>query len=107
MELGKFVWPAVHGQLPPVLFHNDIGVELGFAADAASAGNFNRDPQFAPGFLNLRLSSASALVNTGLASAPGGIGDTDVTGAQRLQFPNVDIGAYETDVIFFGGFQAP
>ena len=91
----------------PLLLHNDIGVAAGNPEGAGSTGNFNRDPQFAPGQLNLRLSSHSPLVNGGLDGAPGNIGDTDVTGAPRLEFPHVDIGAYETDVIFFGGFEAP
>jgi len=90
-----------------VLLHNDIGVALGYPPGAGSTGNFSRDPLFASGFLNLRPSSRSPLINAGTAAAPGNIGSTDVTGAQRMQLPQVDIGAYESDVIFYGSFELP
>ncbi len=88
------------------LFNNDIGPVLGAAASADS-GNFHRDPQFAAGLLNLRLRSGSPLVNAGDISPEGGIGDYDVANAQRLQGAGVDIGAYESDVLFFNGFDSP
>jgi hypothetical protein len=88
------------------LYNNDIGPVLGAAASAGS-GNFSRDPQFAAGLLNLRLRSSSPLVNAGDNAPAGGIGDYDVTGARRLQGAGVDIGAYESDVLFFHGFELP
>jgi hypothetical protein len=88
------------------LYNNDIGSLLG-STTATGSGNFNRDPQFAPGFLNLRLSSSSPLINAGTLAATGGIGDYDVSGAQRLQGAGVDIGAYESDVLLFNGFELP
>jgi hypothetical protein len=64
---------------------------------AAGSGNFNRDPQFASGFLNLRPSSISLLINADTLAVAVGTGDYDVSGTQRLQGAGVDIGAHESE----------
>ena len=85
------------------LVRNDIGVHSGDPIGGDSAGNFDVAPGFAPGFLNLHLASWSPLVNAGTDSPPGGLGIYDADGEPRLLGAHVDIGAYETDVLFHSG----
>ena len=85
------------------LTHNDIGPHYGQPIAPDSAGNVDVDPQFASGLLNFRLSAASPLVNAGTDAPPGGLGIYAVDGEPRRQGAHVDIGAYETDVLFFSG----
>lgn len=79
-------------------FNNDIGVFAGMAAYAETA-NLSVDPAF-DGILSVRPSPGSPLVNAGLDNPYGGIGSVDLSGATRLVGRHVDIGAYETDVLF-------
>lgn len=88
-----------------LLRNDDIGVLAGFAAEPGSAGNLDVDPVFAGGPFNFRLASRSPLVNAGLDAPPGGAGTWDAAGAPRLQLPHLDIGAFETDVIFYSGWE--
>lgn len=79
--------------------HNDIGVKGGFAP-LSESGDLNVDPGFV-GFLSVTPGPASPLVNAGLDTAPGGVGGCcDPSGDVRVQGKHVDIGAYETDVLF-------
>lgn len=88
-----------------LLLHNDIGTMTGQPPSAGSTGNLSVEPGFAPGFLNLRLAPDSPLVDAGTPAAPGGLGLFDYARASRIQGTTVDIGAFETDVIFRDGFE--
>ncbi len=83
------------------LFNNDIEVLLG-TPDASSAGNFSLAPGFVLG--GYRPGAFSPLVNAGLNTPPGGLLATDLDGYVRIQGPAVDIGVYETSVLFADGF---
>lgn len=84
--------------------NNDIGVMGGFTAQSAS-NNLSVDPDF-NGFLSVSLAPESPLVNAGLDTAPGGVGGCcDPDGHARVQGKHVDIGAYESDVLFRNGYQ--
>ena len=79
--------------------NNDIGVQAGFAPLSA-ANELSVDPDF-NGFLSLRPKPESPMVNAGFDTPPGGVGGCcDPSGGQRVQGRHVDIGAYETDVLF-------
>ncbi len=87
------------------LLNNDVTNVAGNPPDASSAHNFSQAPIYAGGLFNFRQSSRSPLVNAGLDNPPGGLTAVDLDGATRIQPPHVDIGAYETDVIFYSGFE--
>jgi predicted outer membrane repeat protein len=84
-------------------YNNDIGVRDGFPAASESNG-LSVDPQFS-GLFSLRPGLKSALINAGLDAPYGGIGSQDLGLGQRLIGKHVDIGAYESDVLFSSGFQ--
>lgn len=92
-------------QAGSLLLHNDVGALVGMDPDAGSTGNLDVDPGFAAGFLNLHLAADSPLVNAGFDSLPGGLGIYDAGGEPRRQGGAVDIGAYETDVLFYSGVE--
>lgn len=88
---------------------NDIGVVgSGTAADLV-LNELYVDPQFAPcgGFicLDFHLAYGSPLINAGNDSPAGFATDTDLDGNPRLTGAHMDIGAYESDVLFANGFQ--
>ena len=85
------------------LYNNDIGVKSGMPPLSESNG-LSVDPDF-DGFLSVMPAPGSPLVNSGLDSPLGGIGGTDLAGKDRLVGQHVDIGAYETDVLFRNGLQ--
>jgi hypothetical protein len=82
--------------------NNDIGARVGLPPLSIS-NELSVDPQF-DGLLSVRPKPTSPLVNAGLDTAPGGIGNYDVSLATRLIGKHVDIGAYESDVLFRDGF---
>lgn len=89
-------------------FHNDIGLlGNGTAADQI-LGEQYVDPIFepCPGFLCLsfKLSGTSPLVNAGFDTPAGGQSNTDLADAARLIGTHVDVGAYESDVLFADDF---
>jgi predicted outer membrane repeat protein len=84
-------------------YNNDIGVKGGLPPAAESNG-LSVDPDF-DGFFSVVPAPGSPLVNAGLDSPLGGIGGTDLAGNTRLVGKHVDIGAYETDVLFRGLFE--
>jgi hypothetical protein len=84
-------------------YNNDIGVRGGLPA-AGETNALSVDPQF-DGILSVRPAPGSPLVNAGLDAPYGGIGNADLAGNPRLTGKHVDIGAYESDVLFRGGFQ--
>lgn len=86
------------------LLSNDIEDLFG-TPNAASANNVNVDPEFDGGsFLSFKLKPSSPLVNAGINAAPGGLSSVDLSGNTRVQGVSVDVGAYETDVLFSDGF---
>lgn len=94
------------------LYDNDIGLQIGSMPGPDSSGNFSAAPIFAPGLLNFHLASNSPTINRGRNCIIGGIGcesalgDTDLAGVTRIQGQRVDIGAYESDVLLYSGFES-
>jgi hypothetical protein len=84
-------------------FHNDVGV-IANNAPHSEVGDISVDPMF-NGFLSTRLAPSSPLVNAGIDSPLGGTGATDAGGDTRKIGKHVDIGAFESDVLFRDGFQ--
>lgn len=84
--------------------HNDIGALAGGSQSpgAGSGGDISVDPQFAED--GAHVLPSSPLANAGVDDAPGGIGDLDGGRDQRRVGARVDIGAFETDVLFRHGF---
>jgi len=87
-------------------FHNDVGV-IANIAPLSETGDISVDPGFAGGLLDFHLAAGSPLVNAGVDSPAGGTGATDADGGTRKIGKHVDIGAYESDVLFRNGFEAP
>jgi hypothetical protein len=85
--------------------NNDIGLKDGFTP-LSESNDLSVDPDFNGGFLSVSLAPASPLVNAGLDNPPGGVGGCcDPLGGPRWVGKHVDIGAFESDVLFRGGFQ--
>jgi len=87
-----------------VLDHNDIGLRAGTAPDSET-GTLTVAPAFASA-TNFCLSANSPLRDAGNSDADGGVGIADVTGAPRIAFAAVDVGACEVpdDTLFRDGF---
>ena len=92
--------------LDAIHLHNDIG-QLAAGSNppgSGSSGDVSIDPMFdADG---VHLLPESALIDAGISSAPGGIGDLDGARGPRVTGSSVDIGAFEFagDLIFRDGF---
>jgi len=85
------------------LFNNDVQAVHG--TPATDQDNKSVDPKFAaPAHADFRLSAASPLIDAGLDAPDGGLAVVDLDGAPRLQDLHVDIGAYESGIIFHDGF---
>lgn len=90
-------------------YNNDIGLlGSGTAAEQIVAEQYV-DPLFesCPGFLclNFKLSGKSPLVNAGIDAPAGGQSAADLAGSSRTIGVHVDIGAYESDVLFADEFE--
>jgi hypothetical protein len=84
--------------------NNDIGVMDGLPPLSA-VHEKNVDPGFV-GIFGAMLGPDSPLVNAGLDNPPGFVGGCcDPTHGPRLIGQHVDIGAYETDVLFRNGYE--
>ena len=84
--------------------NNDIGLKDGFTA-LSESNDLSVDPDF-KGFLSVSLAPTSPLVNAGLDTPAGGVGGCcDPLGGPRWVGKHVDIGAFESDVLFRNGFQ--
>ena len=96
---------ALNGRM--TLIDNDFGASNG-APDATSIGNVAVDPKFVDGPNgNFRLKPGSSLINVGddtTSSFLGGISAYDLDGDMRTVGTAIDIGAYESDVLFADGF---
>lgn len=103
---NNIFWANVAGDLQfsggVVLYNNDIEDLFG-TPDPASTNNISLAPQFEIG--TYRPTSFSPLVNAGIDAAPGGLATTDLFGSSRIQGGSVDIGAYETSVLFADDFE--
>jgi hypothetical protein len=86
------------------LLNNDIGDFQGQPVSGNSSSNMSADPLFGSGLFNFHPSSNSPLINAGLNAPPGGAGLVDLAGEFRVQGGRIDIGAYESDVLFYSGF---
>ena len=85
--------------------NNDIGLKDGFTP-LSESNDLSVDPDFNSGFLSVSLAPASPLVNAGLDTPAGGVGGCcDPLGGPRRIGRHVDIGAFESDVLFRNGFQ--
>ncbi len=84
------------------LIRNNVQVQSG-APSAASTANGSVDPQFEPAGEG-RLQLTSPLINDGVNAALGGIGTLDVANKTRAT-GIVDLGAYESERMFFDGFE--
>ncbi|MGA8277304.1 MAG: hypothetical protein WB784_03810 [Rhodanobacteraceae bacterium] len=88
-------------------YSNDIGtLEDGTIGDPVE-NELSVDPQFCTtiGCPLFDLQRNSPLVDVGLDTPPGGLAPYDLARHDRIIGPHVDIGAYENDVIFAGGFE--
>jgi len=87
---------------------NDIGVVANGTVADLIVDEHSVDPEFAScdGFLcfNFELERSSPLVDAGNDAPAGGMTSLDLAGKQRTIGPQVDIGAYENDVLFADGF---
>jgi hypothetical protein len=91
------------------LHNNDIQAYAGYPWDVASSGNLSVSPDF-NGFFSVSLAPTSPLVNAGLDNPPcgnaiPGCSYYDLGGQSRVIGRHVDIGAYESEVLFRNGFQ--
>jgi hypothetical protein len=84
--------------------HNDIGSETGDPPDT-SVGDVNVDPVF-EGNGSYRLSFLSTLIDSGDNAPYGGLPNFDLDYQQRVVDGTVDIGAYESDILFSDGFES-
>jgi hypothetical protein len=85
--------------------NNDIGLKDGFTP-LSESNDVSVDPDFNGGFLSVSLAPTSPLVNAGLDTPAGGVGGCcDPLGGPRWVGKHVDIGAFESDVLFRGVFQ--
>jgi len=85
--------------------YNDIGTMSGFPP-LSQTHELSIDPDFS-GFFGVSLAPASPLVNAGLDDPPGFAGGCcDPTHGPRIIGAHVDIGAYESDVLFRNGYEA-
>lgn len=87
---------------------NDIGVVANGTVADLIVDEQSVDPEFAScdGFLcfNFELERSSPLVDAGNDAPAGGMTSLDLAGKQRTIGPQVDIGAYENDLLFADGF---
>lgn len=88
------------------LLHNNF-LSRGGSTPTQMAGNLSVEPEYQPGLFNYTPVRNSPLVDTGVNPAlfaPWYLTSTDLPGHDRT-VGNVDIGAYEEDVIFADGYE--
>ena len=86
-----------------VLIQNDIE-HIAQEPAPGSAGNLSVDPQFESGDFTTP-NRDSPLVNAGNNTPLGGLTEFDLNGMARVSEGIVDIGAYETEILFRDGFE--
>lgn len=100
---GNAGWDLHLGTMTPLLKHNDIGVLVG-TPDPGSVNNTWVDPSFAGGG-DFHLLVSSAVINVGWNYPAGGLPVQDLEGKPRIQGSVVDMGAYESPVLFIDDFE--
>ena len=101
---GNAVWDLNLGTVPtPTLKHNDIGVLLG-TPGPGSVNNLSVDPAFA-GSGDFHLLTVSTVINVGTNYPAGGLPVQDLEGNPRILGTVVDMGAYESPVLFKDDFE--
>ena len=99
--------------------NNDFKLKLGLAD--LESNNLSINPQFEPGLFNYNLSQSSVLIDAGIKpplainNPPNfdetwSLGELDISDNERIQFGQVDIGAFESpydysDVLFENDFE--
>jgi hypothetical protein len=101
---GNTGWDLDLGATMPLLVHNDIGALVG-TPDPGSVNNLSVDPEFAGG-TDYHLKDSSPVINVGWNFPAGGLPAHDLEGAPRIQGSVVDLGAYETPVLFVDDFES-
>lgn len=86
-----------------LLISNNIERQLGSGA-AGSADNTSIDPQFVDE-VEYRLQEDSPLIDTGTDSPLGGNSTQDLAGNPRISGAAIDLGAYESTLLFRSGFE--
>lgn len=84
-------------------YHNNIGT-LSAPAPGVVTGEITTEPEFQPGLLSFTPRVGGVLYNGGDSDPPGGLASTDIRGQPRIDEGEVDIGAYEAQVLFRDGF---
>jgi hypothetical protein len=100
---GNAGWDLNLGTMSPLMLHNDIGLLVG-VPDPGSANNTYVNPGFAGGG-DYHLKFSSPLVNVGWNFPAGGLPVQDLEGKPRIQGSVVDLGAYESPVLFADDFE--
>ena len=100
---GNAGWDLHLGTMTPLLKHNAIGVLVG-TPDPGSVNNLWADPSFAGGG-DFHLLVSSAVINVGWNYPAGGLPAQDLEGKSRIQGSVVDMGAYESPVLFIDDFE--
>jgi len=96
-------WDLNLGSMTPILMHNDIDDLLG-TPDPGSVNNLSIDPEFVGGG-DYHLKVSSSTVNVGWNFPAGGLPIQDLEGGPRIQGSVVDMGAYESPVLFTDDFE--
>ena len=84
------------------LFNNDVQAVHG--TPGTDIGNRATDPLFVDPLRDFRLSVASPLINAGLDDPDGGLTSSDLAGSERVQGAHIDIGAFESEILYRNGF---
>lgn len=85
-----------------IFTNNDYGTAYG-TPDPTSSGNLDVDPKFV-GSGDYHLVPESPLIGKGVSTPADGLPANDLEGNPRSYSGKVDLGAYESDVIFANGF---
>jgi hypothetical protein len=86
-----------------LMISNNLESQLGNGA-IGSVGNTAIDPQFIDE-IEYRLKDTSPLLDAGVDNPQGGIPDQDLSGNPRISGAGIDLGAYESTLLFSSGFE--
>lgn len=100
---GNVGWDLNLGTMTPIVVRNNYGTLLG-SPGTGSVDNISLDPDFADTD-DYHLKESSPSVNSGLNMPAGGLPVQDLEGGPRIQGSVVDMGAYESPVLFVDDFE--
>ena len=100
---GNVGWDLNLGTLTPIVVRNNYGTLLG-SSGTGSVDNISLDPDFADTD-DYHLKESSPSVNSRLNMPAGGLPVQDLEGGPRIQGSVVDMGAYESPVLFIDDFE--